>query len=88
MTIKEAWLSIADQPFLCNRIKNLYYWSHSITEKQYNHMLRQLKLVEKQIFAAGFDFTAYWDYGSPERVKFAKMAARGHAKDYVWKNTF
>lgn len=88
MTIREAWRYIADTPWLCLGINDLLRRG-KITLKQHKIMRDAIEKVRQQALNSetllGYNFFALWETHSPERKKFALMAANGRASKYVWK---
>lgn len=93
MTEKQAWARIArglehnPHDFLCNAIKR-HAVSGLITRRQEYRMLGKIKALRQYIRVRynrpDWEVYCLWPSRSQERIKFAKLAARGHAADYKY----
>ena len=91
MTEKQAWAVIANSSssclFLCNGISQLHQEGR-ITFFQARRMWRKIEALRNSIREKynreDWEITCVWPARSPERIKFAKLAARGHAADYKY----
>lgn len=90
MTKREAWKVIAGRVkrnpnlFLCVQIDELRNRG-VISQRVAEGMRADIERVRgKAQLRTGKDLYALWPSSHPERLRFAKMAARGHARDYVY----